>query len=182
METESLTDSAHALFSSRGLHQVFAEDVMRIDLTAADLKPVLPQDATLTEWSAESAPRFHAVYRASFRDRPGFPDDPPAEWIADYAEDDEFRPGWSLLITIPDLGDVGFVTVTVGWIVQVGVDPRARGRGLATALMTEALARMTSSEAWLNVNVDNPGAAAVYRRIGFTHAGRRARYRTGLAS
>ena len=28
----------------------------------------------------------------------------------------------------------------------------------------------------LNVNVNNPGAAALYRRLGFTHAGRRARY------
>jgi ribosomal protein S18 acetylase RimI-like enzyme len=28
----------------------------------------------------------------------------------------------------------------------------------------------------LNVNVDNPHAAALYRRLGFAQAGRRARY------
>jgi GNAT superfamily N-acetyltransferase len=61
-----------------------------------------------------------------------------------------------------------------------GVVPAARGRGLGGALVCEALARMAadgSPEAWLNVNVNNPGAAALYRRLGFADAGRRARYR-----
>jgi len=31
----------------------------------------------------------------------------------------------------------------------------------------------------LNVNVNNPHAAALYRRLGFTEVGRRARYRHG---
>jgi ribosomal protein S18 acetylase RimI-like enzyme len=181
VETESLTAEADALFVSRGLRQFFAEDVMRIDLSRPLPTPlaVFPPGTTLTTWSAESAPRFHAVYEAAFRDRPHFPGDPAAEWIAEYDEDDEFRPGWSLLAATPDQGDVAFVTAAEGWIVQVGVDPAARGRGLAKALVQSALSRMTPTEAWLNVNVDNPGAAALYRRLGFTGAGRRARYRTG---
>jgi ribosomal protein S18 acetylase RimI-like enzyme len=72
------------------------------------------------------------------------------------------------------------VTAAVGWIVQVGVMPAVRGRGLGRALITEALSRMAADgerEAWLNVNVDNPGAAQLYRRLGFTDRGRRARYR-----
>ena len=35
VETESLTSAQAELFAARGLRQVFAEDVMRIDLTAA---------------------------------------------------------------------------------------------------------------------------------------------------
>jgi ribosomal protein S18 acetylase RimI-like enzyme len=83
------------------------------------------------------------------------------------------------------VGDAGFVTAAVGWIVQVGVVPGARRRGLARALVTEALRRMTAAgepEAWLNVNVNNPGAAALYRRLGFADRGQRARYTNELAS
>jgi mycothiol synthase len=35
------------------------------------------------------------------------------------------------------------------------------------------------SSVTLNVNIDNPRAAALYRRLGFTRIGGRARYRTG---
>ncbi|GIE96973.1 GNAT family N-acetyltransferase [Paractinoplanes rishiriensis] len=176
VETESLTDAADQLFTARGLRQFFAEDVMRIDPSSITA-PTWPPSTTCSEWSAKTAPRFHAVYAASFRDRPGFPDPPAEEWIADYASDDEFRPGWSLLASTADLGDVGFVAAADGWIVQVGVVPQARGRGIGEALMRESLSRMEGTEAWLTVNVNNPGAAALYRRLGFTDQGRRARYR-----
>ncbi|WP_433302814.1 GNAT family N-acetyltransferase [Actinoplanes sp. CA-030573] len=178
IESESLTDEAAALFVSRGFRQVFAEDVMRAEVK--DATPAIwPAGATLSEWSGETASRFHAVYRAAFRDRPGFPDEPAAEWIAEYDEDDDFRPSWSVLVTLPGLGDAGFITSALGWVVQVGVLPAVRGRGLGAALVCESLARMAAdgaTEAWLNVNVNNPGAAALYRRLGFADRGRRARY------
>ena len=180
VETEGLTPAAEALFASRGLRQIFAEDVMRIDLTGAVPAAAWPDGTVLATWSDATAERFAAVHDAAFRDRPGFPGHPAAEWIADVAEDEEFRPEWSILATLPELGDAGFVTAAVGWIVQVGVIPPARGHGLGAALVTESLARQRSAgetEAWLDVNVDNPGAAALYRRLGFTAAGRRARYR-----
>ena len=180
METEGLTPAAEALFVSRGLRQIFAEDVMRIDLTGAVPEPVWPDGTVLATWSDATAGRFAAVHDAAFRDRPGFPGRPAAEWIADVAEDEDFRPDWSVLAAVPELGDAGFVTAAVGWIVQVGVIPPARGHGLGVALVTESLDRQRSAgetEAWLDVNVDNPGAAALYRRLGFTPAGRRARYR-----
>ena len=180
VETESLTADAEALFESRGLRQSFAEDVMHVDLERVALPPVeWPQGATLSTWNELTARRFHTTYHASFRDRPGFPADPADEWIAENEEDDDFVPEQSLLVTLPDLGDAGFVTVARGWIVQVGVVPFARRRGLADALITESLTRMRADDgdhAWLTVNVNNPGAAALYRRLGFTHQGRRARY------
>lgn len=180
VETEGLTAAAEALFASRGLRQVFAEDVMRIDLTGTVPETVWPDGAVLATWSDATAERFAAVHDAAFRDRPGFPGHSAAEWIADVVEDDEFRPDWSVLATLPEVGDAGFVTAAVGWIVQVGVVPSVRGRGLGAALVSESLARRRpagETEAWLDVNVDNPGAAALYRRLGFTPAGRRARYR-----
>jgi ribosomal protein S18 acetylase RimI-like enzyme len=83
-----------------------------------------------------------------------------------------------VIATVPGRGDIGFVTAAVGWIVQVGVVPAARGEGLGAALIREALTRMQddgATEAWLDVNVNNP-AAKLYERLGFRHQGRRARY------
>jgi len=179
VETESLTAAAEALFAGHGLCQVFAEDVMRVDLAAGVPDAVWPPGTRLAVWSAADAARFHRVYAAAFRERPGFPDRPAAEWIADVTDDDDFRAHWSVLATLADVGDAGFVTAAVGWIVQVGVVPAARGRGIGGALVTEALRRMRADgadHAWLDVNIDNP-AVRLYRRLGFQHRGRRARYR-----
>ncbi|MEU8230780.1 GNAT family N-acetyltransferase [Actinoplanes sp. NPDC048967] len=179
VETESLTGPAEELFAARGLRQVFAEDVMRIDLADGVPDASWPAGAQLAAWSETHAPRFHDVYTAAFRDRPGFPGWTADEWTADLTEDDDFRPQWSVLATLPDLGDAGFVTAAVDWIVQVGVAPAARGRGLGGALVAEALRRMRAdgaTHAWLDVNVDNP-AVRLYRKLGFEHRGRRARYR-----
>ena len=178
VETESLTAEQERLFASRGLRQVFAEDVLRIDLTPPVPPAVWPVGTALHEWTAETAPRFFRVYDASFRERPGFPGHPAAMWIEDVEDDEEFRPGWSVLAEVPGLGDAGFVTAAVGWIVQVGTVPRARGRGLGAALVREALTRMQADgavEAWLDVNVNNP-AKSLYLRLGFKDEGRRARF------
>ena len=179
VETESLTPAQEDLFASRGLRQVFAEDVMRIDLTGGVPEAVWPDGTTLHEWTAESAQRFFAVYTAAFRERPGFPGWSAGQWIDDVTGDEDFRPRWSVLASVPGVGDAGFVTGAVGWIVQIGVVPAARGRGLGAALVGEALGRMRAegaAEAWLDVNVDNP-ASRLYRRLGFRVMGRRARYR-----
>ena len=184
VETESLTPAVHRLFASRGLQQVFAEDIMRFDLTGAGAGPAAvpptrwPDATTLAEWSDATANRFHAVYEAAFRDRPGFPGWSAREWIS-WAVDEDFRPEWSLLAAVPGVGDAGFIACGTGWIIQVGVVPAARGRGLGAALVAEALRRMRAAgadAALLDVNVDNP-AGALYRRLGFHVVGRRARFR-----
>lgn len=177
VESEGLTPEAEALFAARGLRQIFAEDVMRIEVAEA-AAPAWPIGTTLTSWNDTTAPRFHAVYDAAFRERPGFPGWSADQWIAQVEDDDEFRPDWSILASVPGLGEAGFVTAAAGWIVQVGVVPAARGAGVGAALILQALSRMRAAgatEAWLDVNVDNP-AVRLYRRLGFEHRGRRARY------
>ncbi|WP_250030554.1 GNAT family N-acetyltransferase [Paractinoplanes maris] len=179
VESETLTDGAVALFASRGLRQVFAEDVMRIDLSGPMPAAAWPDGATVESWSGPAARRFHSTYQASFRDRPGFPAEPADDWIAENEDDDDFLPGCSLLVALPDVGDAGFITIARDWVVQVGVVPAARRRGLAAALITESLSRLRAvggTQAWLTVNVNNPDAAALYRRLGFTDRGRRARF------
>lgn len=179
LETESLTEPARALFTARGLRQAFAEDVLRYDLAGTEPPRIdLPAGLTVRPWSAELAGRFFAVYHAAFAERPGFPGWSVGQWVEWTTDDEDFRPDWSLLATDPSGADLGFVTAGQGWIVQVGVAPRARGRGLGAALVVEALRRMAadgSAEALLDVNVDNP-AVHLYRRLGFTDLGRRARF------
>jgi ribosomal protein S18 acetylase RimI-like enzyme len=180
VETESLVPAAEALFHSRGLRQVFAEDVLRIDLNEAVPEPVWPPETSLWDWSADTAPRFFAVYQAAFRERPGFPGWSAEEWIGDADEDPDFRPRLSVLATVPGAGDAGFLLADSDRIAQVGVVPAARGAGVGAALVREALGRMRAAgavRASLEVNVNNP-AGRLYRRLGFVPAGRRARYAT----
>ncbi|HEX2358013.1 MAG TPA: GNAT family N-acetyltransferase [Micromonosporaceae bacterium] len=179
VESESLTEAAAELLAGRGLRQVFAEDILRFDLAGTPLPEAsLPDDVRLAEWTSELAERFFATYQASFRDRPGFPGWTALRWIDWIQSDDEFRPQWSLLATTADEGDLAFIVSAQDWVVQVGVRPDRRGRGLGAALVVEALRRMReagAAQALLDVNVNNP-AGALYRRLGFVDIGRRARY------
>jgi ribosomal protein S18 acetylase RimI-like enzyme len=178
-QTEVLGDGAHALYLSRGLSQILAEDVMQL-AALADVAPAHPPAGlALSPWGQADPGRFYAVYQAAFRDRPGFPGWPQARWVEWIADDEDFRPRWSLLATLGD-ADVGFIVGGAdGWITQLGVVPSARGRDIGALLIGEAVRRMRSAgEATitLNVNVNNPSAASLYRRLGFTRTGRRARY------
>ncbi|MFI5492199.1 GNAT family N-acetyltransferase [Actinoplanes sp. NPDC051859] len=179
VESEALSDAADGLFVSRGLRRTFAEDTLRCDTTVAE-RPELADGMELVEWSNETAERFYAVYRAAFRERPDFADESAQEWIEDYGGRSDFRPQWSLLLSLAGFGDAGFIAVTADWIGEVGVVPTARRRGIAELLVRETLTRMAAAgtpHVELSVAVDNPGAAALYRRIGFVDRGRQARYR-----
>ena len=70
-------------------------------------------------------------------------------------------------------------------VLTVGVAPWARRRGVGEALMTAAIgvARQAGAEAmFLEVDVDNAGAVALYERLGFVRAGlRKAYYDRGAA-
>jgi mycothiol synthase len=179
VSTESLTDDADDLFRRRGLRQTFGEDVMRIDLRTAAPDPEVP-GAILSTWSRGLEERFFACYRAAFADRPGFPGWTREQWV-DWISDG-LHPQWTVLVTRGG-EDVGFVASGTededAWIVQVGVVPGARAQGLGAGLTAEALRRMRAdgqTSALLDVNLNNPGAARVYERLGFVRIGRRARY------
>jgi ribosomal protein S18 acetylase RimI-like enzyme len=159
---------------------VFAEDVMQLAATATPPPPANPPAGlVLSSWDQAGPARFFAVYEASFGDRPGYPGWSQDRWVDWISDDDDFRAAWALLATV-DGTDAGFIVADAGgWIIQVGVIPAARGRDIGAALVAEAVRLMRAggqTVITLNVNVDNPHAAALYRRLGFTQAGRRARY------
>jgi len=181
--TEALTAPADHLYRAFGFEPVFEELVMQRDLGLALPERPLPEDVTLTSWQPALAEQFFQAYENAFRDRPGFPGYSAGQWIADTLENECHKPEWSLLARTGDGLPVGFLSASAeapgGYVVQVGVIPAQRRRGLASALMVEALRRMQvdgKSAVQLAVNLNNPGAIQTYLALGFVSAGRRARY------
>jgi mycothiol synthase len=194
---EVLTEGSAALYAQERYECDFAEDWMQRDLREP-LPRVEARFATET-WSDENAMEFFEAYVEAFRERRGHgaPEPVAEDWIAEYSEDSEFRPDLSLLARTRSEAQsgeaVGFLTAgvmriadlsssgsgEVGWISQVGVHPAWRGRGVAAGLIAqtmEAFRREGLLAVGLHVNVDNPGAGALYERLGFKRMGRRAKY------
>jgi ribosomal protein S18 acetylase RimI-like enzyme len=119
----------------------------------------LPAGVETVPWTNDSTLRFFLAYRASFADRPGFPDPPAEEWIADH-RGTAFQPELSRVALVAD-EPVGFVTLerkaSSGWIDQLGVAPAWRRRGLGMALLTAALRDLRAArvaEVFLHVNLN----------------------------
>ncbi len=179
--TESLTESAHRLYLAHGFENVSTSLVMRRDLHLALPNCPLRPGVTLMSWQPGLADQFFQAYDASFRERPGFPGWTAAEWVDSWTTDN-FRPEWSLLARAGNV-PLGFLTAAAypphGFVVQVGVIPTQRRRGLGSALMVETMRRMAAAGAasiQLTVYVNNPGAIRAYEELGFATVGRRARY------
>ena len=180
IRTESLTGSAAHLYLTHGFEPVHEELIMRRDLHLPLPDRPLPSDVTIASWQPDLAAQFFAAYDASFRERPGFPGWTRAEWVDSWMNDN-FRPEWSLLARLGDT-PLGFLTSAAnpphGFIVQAGVVPTQRRRGLGSGIMVETMRRMQADGAisiQLTVNVNNSGAIKTYNRLGFVTIGRRAR-------
>lgn len=183
LTTETLADAAASLFDQHGFTQQFAEDVMRHDLLDPLPDILLPSGISLTTWMPVFADQFFAVYQAAFRERPGYPNWSQEEWIAWVAaDDDDFLSELSLLACHENI-PVGFIVCADRWIVQMGVRPEWRERGIGSALVIEVLKRFRAAggdHVLLDVNINNLRAARGYTRLGFKRVGRRARYVRGL--
>ena len=186
IRNETLTDSSAALYTQAGYGCDFAEHWLQRDLRAP--LPAVATPVPTVPWSATTAPQFFAAYHAAFQTRPGFIAPSAEEWISEYADDPEFRPDLSL-VALAEGAPVGFVAAgvlplpdggpTVGWVSQIGVAPAARGRGVATQLLTTvmtAFAREGFTDLGLHVNANNLNAIALYTRLGFQPVGQRAKY------
>lgn len=171
--TEEITEKYHKL----GYELVLQEYVM--EHTLDDIREVdMPYALSFQCWSQTLEEEFFKVYRASFKDRPGFPGWSLEKWVDWISSDPDFRPDLTYLATV-DNQAVGFIASARevefsdkhGYIIQVGVVPEWRRRGVAAALTNKSL------EAWrekgresvlLHVNQNNPGAIRLYESLGFT--------------
>ena len=114
-----------------------------------------------------------ALHAASF-DEPWSADD-----ILRFADD---RGGFALVADDEEDGPAGFILCRLiageAEVLTLAVRPGARRRGVARALLAEALALAgaVGAPTFLEVAADNPGALALYQQAGFERVGRRAGY------
>lgn len=177
VETESCSADAEALYARHGLVRTFAETVMRHDVQDVPAVAV-PDDVRVTAVTSAAEQDLFEAYRGSFADRPGFVEPDAEEWLAELREDDEWRRDLSLVASDAHGVPVGFVNVLGTWLDQVGVVPEWRGRRLGAFLVADTLRSLKdegAEQVWLCVNVNNP-AEDLYRRLGFSTYGTRARY------
>ena len=180
------SDDALALFEQHGFIFAFAEDEMRRDLGQASPATKLAEDLAVVTWSPQQAPLFFQVYQDAFRERPGFPNWSEDTWRCNFTGGAGFRPDLSLLLS-QGAEAVGFAIchvetegaedpAGVGWIVQMGVRPAWRRRGLGRALLCKVMRGFQAdglASAALEVNIDNRRAMRLYERLGFERCRRR---------
>jgi mycothiol synthase len=183
-------DDALALFEEHGFRFAFAEDEMRRDLSLSMPAVHLPDGMSSVTWSPQRASQFFDVYQDAFRERGGFPHWSEEIWRHNFTGGAGFRPDLSLLL-LQGAEAVGFSIcnvetegtqdpASVGWIVQMGVRPAWRRRGLASALLHEVMGRFQAEGlrwAALEVNIDNEAALLLYQQLGFERQRRRTVYK-----
>jgi mycothiol synthase len=177
--SENLSEAETLRWTAAGYELVFAELAMERGLTdPSDVHEARwAPDTRILEWDGPAADAGFEVYRAAFAERPGFPGWSRSEWI-ERLTGAGFLPGASLCVLRGGV-PAGFVVCSEGWIDQVGVAPSYRRLGLASALVTEATARMRRLGipiARLHVNTNNPEALAAWRHLGWRESGLRGRF------
>jgi len=180
---------ALVLFHRHGFRFAFAEDEMRRDLSLPMPAAHLPDGASLVTWAPQRAGQFFDVYEDAFRERPGFPNWSEDTWRQVFTGAAGFRPDLSLLL-LQGVEAVAYALchvemegtedqAGVGWIVQMGVRPAWRRRGLGSALLKEVMRRFQAEGlrwAALDVNIYNDAALRLYKHLVFRHWQRRTSY------
>lgn len=179
---DSMSPEAETLFADLGLRRTFAETIMRHSLRHIPVVP-RPDDVVTLPFTDDTSAAFHHAYAASFGDQPGYEEGNARAWGRWLREQRGFRPEDSRVALDVSGHVAGFVTVTDGWIEEVGVVPDWRGKGLGAHLVARTLTAMSKrgqEAAWLAVGCDNP-ARVLYERLGFRNRGTRALYEQRVA-
>jgi ribosomal protein S18 acetylase RimI-like enzyme len=181
--------SAVEIYRRHGFALALVEDELRRDLDLPIPALPLPTGVALLPWSDARASLFYAAYLDAFRERPGFPGWDEPTWRANLTDHTDFWPAYSLLL-LDGAEPAGFAICAAdeqeagaGHIVQMGLRPAWRGRGLADMLLAQLLQRFRAAglrQARLEVNTNNPRAARLYARLGFVLARRFSSYRKAL--
>ena len=172
---------ALALYERHGFELSHAEDIMRRDLRRPIPDMPLPQGVTPIDYAPEQAQAIYEVYADAFAERAGGVAWSAPAWQSAFLGYSYFRPDCSVAASAGDQL-LGYVVSGIdpvenehqaeaeGWILQIGVRPAHRRRGIAAALLCEAMRRFRAEGldyAALDVNVNNPTARLTYERLGF---------------
>jgi mycothiol synthase len=185
--SETLSDGAEHLLERHGFAAHYLAHVLERDLDGSCADAPVPEGVCLAAWDGTNADQFFRAYSAAYGDRPSFPGWSLEDWL-DWLEpeDEMFLPGASL-IALHEEEPLGFVACArifedcpeIGWIVQVGVRPEWRRRGLGAALMAEAMScagKLGIQHVMLDAATGNAPALALYDALGFRRVGRRGHF------
>ena len=178
----------HDLLVAAGLLPHRWNSALRVRLRDLDLDapaPPLPVGHTLLAHRPDLDAAMHAAHNEAFLDHPDFTPWSEQVWRQWVSGSRNFRPDLSLLLVADDRPDrvVAYVQSNEfdayaeatgrreAYVAKVGVRRDLRRRGVAAALLHEALRRYRAAgfdEAALDVDTENPtGALGVYERAGF---------------
>jgi mycothiol synthase len=165
--------SARALLEDHGYRRVRVFWHMERALGDEPDPPPL-EGIVLRPMRAREERALHAVMEESFAEHwgqttPGFDD-----WRL-FMDQPGFGPGMAILAVEREEivgGVVSITTSDAAWVMELGVRPAWRGRGIGTALLSSAfvdLSRRGVAEVRLNVDAENEtGATRLYERAGMT--------------
>lgn len=174
---DSVSPEAESLFAEIGLRRVFAETIMRHSLRHVPTIK-LPEDIVTLPFTDDTSEAFRHAYEESFRDQPGYDEGSARAWGRWLREQRGFAPEDSRVALDLSGHVAGFVTVSDGWIEEIGVVPQWRGRRLGAHLVARtltAIEKQGKEQVWLAVGSENP-ARSLYERLGFRSRGTRALY------
>jgi mycothiol synthase len=166
--------AAAALLQARGLHPVRHFWHMQIDLPAGfEPGPAPPGIEIGGIDPGVQLPAVLAIIEQAFADQWDHHPEPFARWAAEQTGSPSYDPTLWLLATESG-APVGALTANVasdhGWVDQLAVLARARGRGVARALLLHSFAtfaRRGLRRVLLNVDAENPtGATKLYEHVG----------------
>jgi mycothiol synthase len=157
---------------------------------------VVPAGIRLIDWPADRDEETRAVRNAAFGDHWGSGIVEPELWH-DFLYGHGSRPDLSV-VALDDAGEIVGLCVNQsypedeevtgrrdGWIANIATLRAARGRGIASAMITCSLAKFAAADlthALLDVDSENPtGAARLYRNLGFQPNHRSVSYQIEVA-
>ena len=126
---------------------------------------------TIRQLGYSDLPQVIAIERRAF----------PTPWSLAMFVLELSKPSGVCLAAVEDRRIVGYLICSryadVWHLMNIAVDPPARRRGIATALLEKMIARAGEAASYtLEVRPSNPEAIALYERFGFRSAGTRRRY------
>ncbi len=173
--------TAMALFGKLGYTQARWFHEMRLDLHAAAPVATAPADVQVLDCTADRSADARLVTNESFRDHWGSTESSEETWAV-YLGSNSFRPSLSFIgyldaepVSVVLSGEYEAYNEATGtrevYFNVVGTRRSGRGRGIASALLSTALATAKAQgydTASLNVDADSPtGALGLYERLGF---------------
>ncbi|MBV9001716.1 MAG: ribosomal protein S18-alanine N-acetyltransferase [Solirubrobacterales bacterium] len=126
---------------------------------------------TIRQLGYSDLPQVIAIERRAF----------PTPWSLAMFVLELSKPSGVCLAAVEERRIVGYLICSryadVWHLMNIAVDPPARRRGIATALLEKMIARAGEDASYtLEVRPSNPEAIALYERFGFRSAGTRRRY------